>query len=139
MGHPTRHRASKTNTQLQQRATSSNIDAATRFKSDSVQLRATSILKRDAIAAAQGGPVPPGATVTIRGNRIILEGRQFNFNVGEGYYGRGATMSGVLPPGKNVGDPTGTLKKGTIVLEQVGVDPATNSPIYETVTAYPSL
>jgi hypothetical protein len=139
MGHPTRHRASKTDKQLQQRANGSNIDAATRFRSDSTQLRATNILKRDAIAAAQGNPAPPGSTLTIRGNRIILEGRQFNFKVGEGYYGRGSATSGALPTGKNVGDPTGPLNKGTIVLEQVGVNPATGNPIYETVTAYPSL
>jgi hypothetical protein len=139
MGHPTRHRASKTDKQLQQRANGSNIDAATKFRSDSTQLRATNILKRDAIAAAQGNPAPPGSTLTIRGNRIILEGRQFNFKVGEGYYGRGSATSGALPTGKNVGDPTGPLNKGTIVLEQVGVNPATGNPIYETVTAYPSL
>ncbi|MEM6253777.1 MAG: DUF4157 domain-containing protein [Cyanobacteria bacterium P01_D01_bin.156] len=146
MGHTARgHRASKTNQQLQNRASSSNIEAATRFANDPTHLRVVRTMRREAISGARGltrgqhnlpnGTLEiirrPGNTPTV-GERLILSGRQFNFTTGRGFFGRRA------PGGQLPGTPTGPLQKATLVLEMTGVDSSGN-PIYKIVTAHPSL
>jgi hypothetical protein len=83
----------------------------------------------------------PDGSLTIRGRtgnnptvgeRLTLSGQQFDFTTGRGFYGQGSVSAGRV-----AGQPTGSLRSATIVLEMTGSDSA-GQPIYKIVTAHPS-
>ena len=147
MGHPTRHRASKTNTQLHQRASTSNIRASTRFASDPVQLRVMNTSRAQAVTQSAGRTngnynLSPTRTLQVRqrtgntptvGERLVYT-REYGFTTGRGYWGGHPSNA---PLGRVQGAPTGPLSRATVVLECVGFD-SSGRPLYEFVTAFPA-